>query len=153
MSVEIEIVREASDDVVAALSRLLPQLSTTAKALDREAVGRLLAFESNTVLAARVQGRIVGTLTLVIFPLPSGLRARVEDVVVDEAARGRGVAAALTDKALALAKEVGARTVDLTSRPSREAANRLYERAGFQRRESIVYRFLLDGQSVNGGAS
>ncbi|MEV4114281.1 GNAT family N-acetyltransferase [Nonomuraea sp. NPDC049695] len=141
MSVEIEIVREASDDVVAALSRLLPQLSTTAEALDREAVRRLLAFESNTVLVARVQGQIVGTLTLVTFPLPSGLRARVEDVVVDEAARGQGVAAALTDKALELARESGARTVDLTSRPSREAANRLYERAGFRRRESIVYRF------------
>ncbi|MEU0572464.1 hypothetical protein ABZ297_44660, partial [Nonomuraea sp. NPDC005983] len=72
MSVEIEIVRQASDDVVAALSQLLPQLSTTAKALDHEAVGRLLAFPANTVLVARAQGRIVGTLTLVIFPLPSG---------------------------------------------------------------------------------
>ncbi|MFI7641143.1 GNAT family N-acetyltransferase [Nonomuraea sp. NPDC049400] len=145
MGVDIEIIREASDDVVAALGRLLPQLSTTAKALDREAVARLLAFESNTVLAARVQGQIVGTLTLVTFPLPSGLRARVEDVVVDETARGQGVAAALTDRALELARETGARTVDLTSRPSREAANRLYERVGFQRRNSIVYRFVLDG--------
>ncbi|MEV0228133.1 GNAT family N-acetyltransferase [Nonomuraea sp. NPDC050786] len=151
MSVEIEIVREASNDVVAALGQLLPQLSTTAKALDREAVGRLLTFEANTVLVARVQGRIVGTLTLVIFPLPSGLRARVEDVVVDKAARGQGIAAALTDEALALARKSGVRTVDLTSRPSREAANRLYERAGFQRRESIVYRFTLDGQKVNAG--
>ncbi|PZG21203.1 GNAT family N-acetyltransferase [Nonomuraea aridisoli] len=145
MSVEVEIAREATPDVVAALGRLLPQLSTTAKALDQEAVARLLAFASNTVLVARVRGEIVGTLTLVTFPLPSGLRARVEDVVVDERARGRGVAAALTGRALALAREAGARTVDLTSRPSRHAANRLYERAGFRRRDSVVYRFVLDG--------
>ncbi|MFI7043913.1 GNAT family N-acetyltransferase [Streptosporangium sandarakinum] len=144
MDVEIEILREASDEVVAALGLLLPQLSATAGAPDREAVARLLAFEANTVLAARLRGRIVGTLTLVAFPLPSGLRARIEDVVVDQAARGRGVAAALTDTALELARRMGARTVDLTSRPSREAANRLYERAGFRRRDSAVYRFELD---------
>ncbi|MFI7617287.1 GNAT family N-acetyltransferase [Nonomuraea terrae] len=150
MSVEVEIAREAAPDVVAALGRLLPQLSTTAKALDHEAVARLLAFSSNTVLIARVQGEIVGTLTLVTFPLPSGLRARIEDVVVDERARGRGVAAALTDRALALARQAGARTVDLTSRPSRQAANRLYERAGFHRRDSIVYRFVLDAAARSG---
>jgi ribosomal protein S18 acetylase RimI-like enzyme len=144
MSIEIEIVREASDEVVAAFDLLLPQLSTTAKALDRDAVARLVDFGANTMLVARLQGRIVGTLTLVCFPLPSGIRARIEDVVVDESARGRGVAAALTDRALELARQRGARTVDLTSRPSREAANRLYERAGFRRRESMVYRFVLD---------
>lgn len=144
MSAEIEVVREVSDEVVAALARLLPQLSTTAKPLDHEAVARLVASEATTVLVARVQGRIIGTLTLVVFPVPSGTRARVEDVVVDEAARGQGAAAALTDAALELARAAGARTVDLTSRPSRAAANRLYERSGFQRRESTVYRFVLD---------
>ncbi|WP_420847168.1 GNAT family N-acetyltransferase [Nonomuraea basaltis] len=106
-------------------------------------MGRLLAFEANTVLVARMEGQIVGTLTLVVLPLPAGIRARIEDVVVDEAARGRGVAAALTEHALELARKSGARTVDLTSRPSRQAANRLYERVGFQRRESVVYRFQL----------
>ncbi|WP_433352538.1 GNAT family N-acetyltransferase [Microtetraspora malaysiensis] len=144
MGVEIEILREASDELVTALGRLLPQLSTTAKAPDREAIARLLTFEANTVLGARLQGRLVGTLTLITFPLPSGVRARIEDVVVDEGARGQGVAAALTDRALQLAREMGARTVDLTSRPSREAANRLYERAGFQRRDSTLYRLELD---------
>jgi ribosomal protein S18 acetylase RimI-like enzyme len=144
MSAEIEVVREVSDEVVAALARLLPQLSTTAKPLDHEAVARLVAFEATTVLVARVRNQIIGTLTLVVFPVPSGIRARVEDVVVDEAARGQGAAAALTDKGLKLARAAGARTVDLTSRPSREAANRLYERSGFQRRESTVYRFVLD---------
>ncbi len=78
----------------------------------------------NTVLVARSQGEIVGTLTLVVFPIPSGLRGRIEDVVVDETGRGQGVGVALTQAALGLARDHGARTVDLTSRPSREAANR-----------------------------
>ncbi|MGW5940120.1 GNAT family N-acetyltransferase [Streptomyces celluloflavus] len=144
MSVETEAVREATDEVVEAFARLLPQLSSKAKPLDHEAVGRLTGTSTNTLLVARVEGVIVGTLMLVISPLPSGLRAHIEDVVVDTAARGHGVGRVLIDKALGLAADAGARTVDLTSRPSREAANRLYERAGFQRRESTVYRVTLD---------
>ena len=92
-----------------------------------------------------MDGEILGTLTLVTFPIPTGLRAWIEDVVVDEAARGRGVGAALTQEAVRLAHEAGARTVDLTSRPSREAANRLYERLGFQMRDSKVYRLTTSG--------
>lgn len=144
MSVETEAVREATDEVVEAFARLLPQLSTKAKPLDHEAVGRLTGTSTNTLLVARVEGMIVGTLMLVMSPLPSGLRAHIEDVVVDAAARGHGVGRALIDKALGLAADAGARTIDLTSRPSREAANRLYERAGFRRRESTVYRVTLD---------
>ena len=83
-------------------------------------------------------------LTLVVFPLPSGLRARIEDVVVDQDARGHGVATALTLAALDLARQQGARSVDLTSRPSRVAANRLYQRLGFQLRDSNVYRHQAD---------
>ncbi|MFG3304521.1 GNAT family N-acetyltransferase [Streptomyces wuyuanensis] len=143
MSVDVAVVREANDESVAAFARLLPQLSNTADPLDHEAVRRLLAADANTVLMARVEGEVVGMLTLVLFPLPSGLRARIEDVVVDGAARGLGVGGALTEEALRLAKAAGARTVDLTSRPSRAAANRLYERLGFEARESRVYRFVL----------
>lgn len=143
MSVETEAVHEATDEVVEAFARLLPQLSSTAEPLDQEAVGWLVSTSTNTLLVARIQGVIVGTLTLVMSPLPSGLRAHIEDVVVDAAARGHGVGRILIDKAVALATEAGARSVDLTSRPSREAANRLYERAGFQRRESTVYRVAL----------
>ncbi|WP_327243376.1 GNAT family N-acetyltransferase [Streptomyces sp. NBC_01320] len=144
MSVETEVVHEATDEVVEAFARLLPQLSSKAKPLSHEAVGRLTAASTNTLLVARVEGVIVGTLTLVMSPLPSGLRAHIEDVVVDAASRGHGVGRVLIDKALGLASDAGARTVDLTSRPSREAANLLYERAGFQRRESTVYRVTLD---------
>jgi ribosomal protein S18 acetylase RimI-like enzyme len=87
--------------------------------------------------------RVVGTLTLVLYYIPTGVRAVIEDVVVDEAARGQGVGEALTRAALEVAAAKGARTVDLTSRPSRQAANRLYERLGFQRRETNVWRYTL----------
>ena len=87
---------------------------------------------------------ILGMLSLVAFEIPTGVRAWVEDVVVDEAARGQGAGFALVEAAVEHAKKVGARTVDLTSRPSREAANRLYQRAGFQLRETNVYRVTLE---------
>ncbi|MGW2636477.1 GNAT family N-acetyltransferase [Streptomyces sp. NPDC001348] len=141
MDVRVEIARETSQELVDAFGRLLPQLSSTAEPLDCEAVDRLVTSDANTLLVARASDAIVGTLTLVMLPLPSGLRARIEDVVVDGVARGQGVASLLTEEALRIAEEAGARTVDLTSRPDREAANRLYERLGFQARESTVYRF------------
>ncbi|SDK50340.1 Acetyltransferase (GNAT) family protein [Glycomyces sambucus] len=140
----IETLTSATEQEVEALARLIPQLSTSAKAIDQVAVARLIDHEATTVLLARLDGRIVGTLTLATLPLLTGFRARIEDVVVDAAARGLGVARALTDRAVAIAAEQLCRTVDLTSRPSREAANRLYEKAGFERRDSIVYRRTLE---------
>jgi ribosomal protein S18 acetylase RimI-like enzyme len=141
--VEIEVLREVTDEVVAAFARLLPQLSQSAGVLDGAALSRVVGSETNTVLAARSAGRIVGTLTLVAIPTMTGVRARIEDVVVDESVRGQGVGAALTRTALGLARAAGAESVELTSRASRVAANRLYERLGFQRRESNLYRYPL----------
>ncbi|MEU0075770.1 GNAT family N-acetyltransferase [Streptomyces sp. NPDC006332] len=143
--IRVEIAREADQELVDAFGRMLPQLSSAATPLDLAAVDTILTCDANTVLVARTADTIVGTLTLVMFPVPSGLRARVEDVVVDHAARGHGVAGLLTLEALRLAREAGARTVDLTSRPDRAAANRLYERLGFRPRESTVYRVPLRG--------
>ncbi len=140
MSIEIEVVQVVTDEVVQAFGRLLPQLSRSAKPLDAEALRNMAAWQGNHLLVARLDGEIVGALTLAMFPIPTGLRAWIEDVVVDEVARGRGIGAALTREAVRLARAAGARTVDLTSRPSREAANRLYERLGFQLRDSKVYR-------------
>ncbi|MEU8662150.1 GNAT family N-acetyltransferase [Actinoplanes philippinensis] len=140
MSVVIEVVRAVTGELVEAFDRLLPQLSRSAPTLDAESLRRLIDWPGNQVLVARVDGRIVGTLTLVTFPIPTGLRAWIEDVVVDEQARGLGVGAALTTEAVRLARTAGARTVDLTSRPAREAANRLYERLGFEIRDSKVFR-------------
>lgn len=148
MDVNVEIAREASQELVDAFGRLLPQLSSTAKPLDLAAVDRITANDTNTVLVARTPDGIVGTLTLVLLPLPSGLRGRVEDVVVDSAARGQGIAGLLIEEALRIAREAGARTVDLTSRPDRAAANRLYERLGFQARESMVHRHPVEGRTT-----
>jgi ribosomal protein S18 acetylase RimI-like enzyme len=140
VSVDIEVTRSVTDEMVRAFGRLLPQLSRSADALDAEALRGILDWPGIHLLVARVDGEIMGTLTLVTFPIPTGLRAWIEDVVVDEAARGRGVGAALVGEAVRLARAAGARTVDLTSRPSRAAANRLYERLGFHVRDSRVYR-------------
>ncbi|MDT4987066.1 MAG: hypothetical protein QOI74_1160 [Micromonosporaceae bacterium] len=144
MTVEIEVAQEADDDAVAAFNRLLPQLSTASPILDGPTLSRMISHPASTVLFARVHGEIVGTLTLVMFPGPSGVRARIEDVVVDGAVRGQGVGTALAREALRLASAAQARTVDLTSRPSRSAANRLYERLGFQPRDTRAYRYTVD---------
>jgi ribosomal protein S18 acetylase RimI-like enzyme len=142
--VTVEEVTEASTAVVDALNRLLPQLSSTAPPLTAATVGAIVASPATTLLVARRGDEIVGSLTLALFRLPTGLRAWIEDVVVDEAARGAGVGAALTRAALARAEAEGARTVDLTSRPDRQVANRLYQRVGFERRNTNVYRYRLE---------
>jgi ribosomal protein S18 acetylase RimI-like enzyme len=143
VTVQVEVLGEVTDEALGAFGRMLPQLSRSAPPLDRSALAAIVGCPANTVLISRSAGLINGTLTLVMFPIPTGLRAWIEDVVVDDAARGQGVGVALTVAALRLAREAGARTVDLTSRPSREAAGRLYERVGFKERGSRLYRFDL----------
>lgn len=143
--VRIEVAQTASGELLAAMAALLPQLSSSAAPLDAPALERLLGSPAVRLLLARDEaGAVIGMLTLALFPIPTGTRAWIEDVVVDVRARGRGVAAALTARALELAAGEGARTVDLTSRPDRETANRLYARLGFRRRETNVYRYELD---------
>ena len=140
----MEVVREATGEVTAAMRHLLPQLSTNAVQPDQAAVQRIVGSGATTLLAARLDGQIVGFLALAMFPIPTGFRAWIEDVIVDESARGRGIGAALTRKAIELAEAAGARTVDLTSRPSREAAGRLYEQIGFAARSTRIYRYSFD---------
>jgi ribosomal protein S18 acetylase RimI-like enzyme len=141
MSVEVEAVHQVTDEFVEAAGRLLPQLSGSAALLDADSLTRIVGHQAITLFVARSESGVVGMLTLVTFPLPSGLRARIEDVVVDQDARGQGVGTALTMAALDLAQEQGARSVDLTSRASRVAANRLYQQLGFELRDSNVYRY------------
>lgn len=145
--IELSVARKATDELVAAFRRLLPQLSSSAAPLDRDALAATLGSPSNTVILARDGGEIVGTLTLVLYPVPTGLRARIEDVVVDLRARGKGVGEALTREALRLAAERRARSVDLTSNPSRVAANQLYQRIGFELRETNAYRYSIKSGS------
>jgi ribosomal protein S18 acetylase RimI-like enzyme len=144
VSVTIEIATQVTQELVAAFAQLVPQLSQSSPPPGAAELAEMVQSPATDVLLARLQGEIVGTLTLVTFRIPTGVRAWIEDVVVDASARGHGVGDLLNRFALDLARTKGARTVELTSRPSREAANRLYRRIGFQARDTNVYRFSFD---------
>lgn len=141
MSAHIEIATEASAELIDALGRLLPQLSSSSPPPTAAEVALIVADPGSVLFLARLDGEIVGSLTLVLYRIPTGLKAWIEDVVVDDAARGHGIGVALNEAALAEARRRGAKAVSLTSRPSREAANRLYQRIGFMARDTNVYRF------------
>ena len=142
MTVAIEELHEVTDDVVAAFCRLLPQLSTSATPLDATAIKDIVSSPAVTVLLAKSGDEIIGALSLVVFRIPTGTRAWIEDVVVDAAAGRQGAGTALVRAAVERATAAGARSVDLTTRPSRVAAGNLYERVGFQQRDTRVYRYL-----------
>jgi ribosomal protein S18 acetylase RimI-like enzyme len=143
MSIKIEIAASVDSELIEAFQRLTPQLSSSNSGPSKDQLEAIVSSCASTLLIARFEDRIVGSLTLVTFPIPTGIRAWIEDVVVDSDARGKGIGEALNVFALAEAKRQGAITVDLTSRPSREAANRLYQRLGFKARETNVYRFQI----------
>jgi len=140
----IEEITEYSSDVLDILEMLLPQLSQSAAKPTEAYARKIVESDSSRLLVAREGNVVYGMLTIVIFPIPTGVRSWIEDVVVDASGRGKGIGEALSKHALTLAKSEGAKTVDLTSRPSREAANRLYKRVGFKLRETNVYRFDID---------
>ena len=143
MVTTVEIAQRVDDELVDAFAYLIPQLSSSNPPPSREHLAEMVQSPATLVLVARVDGRIAGSLTLAMFRIPTGLRAWIEDVVVDGDARGNGVGEALNLRAIEEARKRGAVTVDLTSRPSREAANRLYQRLGFVSRDTNVYRFTL----------
>ena len=146
--IDVQAATAVDDELLAAVATLVPQLSSSSPPPGAEALERIVASPDATLFVARDGDRIVGMLTLITFEIPTAVRAWIEDVVVDESARGQGVAAALVQAALDRSSEAGARTVDLTSRPDREAANRLYLRMGFEPRVTNVYRRSLDGTSL-----
>lgn len=143
----------ASAEVVAALAGLVPQLSSTAPSPSGSEVGEIVESPATVLFVARRGGGgpVVGALTLAVFRIPTGLRAWIEDVVVDADARGAGVGSALVEAALHRAQTLGCRSVDLTSRPSREAANQLYRRLGFTERATNVYRYALGPDDTGQG--
>jgi len=138
---KIEKIEKYSDSLLIDINELMPQLSSSAQLLDRETLTSIIESEANHLLVAVQDKKMLGMLTLVVFRIPTGVRAWIEDVVVSESARGKGVGQLLIETAINLAKENGAKTIDLTSRPSREAANQLYQKVGFKQRETNVYRF------------
>lgn len=143
----VEECESVTDELVEAMERLIPQLSSSSPPPSAQELAEIVGSDASHLLVALdgdgpgLGGRIVGSMTLVVFRIPTGVRAWIEDVVVDADARGQGVGETLNRSALEVAERRGARTVDLTSRPSREAANRLYRRIGFVERETNVYRF------------
>ena len=146
----VEPVEEATPEIVDAISRLLPLLTKSAPPPGENEVAEIVNSPVTKLFIARDDGsgEILGTLTLVVFRIPSGVRAWIEDVIVAEDARGQGCGEALNRAALDAARAAGARTVELTSRPSREAANRLYRRIGFVERETNVYRYSFDSEGA-----
>jgi ribosomal protein S18 acetylase RimI-like enzyme len=139
----IEQVIQVTEDVAAAMGRLLPQLHAQVRRPTVADLQEVVAHPGTTLLLARDgAGQIIGTLTLVVYPMPSATLSMIDDVVVDVASRRQGAASALAVEAVRLAKERGAHQTDLLSHDRREAAIRIYKRAGFQRFDTNVFRLV-----------
>lgn len=143
MPVVIRTITHVDASLVEAFARLIPQLSTSSPPPTADDLRRIADSPDSDLFVAEVDGRVVGSLTLATYRIPTGLKAWIEDVVVDAEARGHGVGEALNRAALDAAAARGAKHVSLTSRPSREAANRLYQRIGFAKYDTNVYRYTL----------
>ena len=141
--VEIIEISEASNEILSEVNGLLPQLSKSASPLSLESLDILAKSESTNLFVAKEGKKVWGMLSLVLFSIPTGTKAWVEDVVVDSSARGKGIGKALMNHALKKVREKRGKSIDLTSRPSRETANKLYQSLGYQKRETNVYRLSL----------
>ena len=146
--VRVEVASQVTSELVDAFARLVPQLSKSNPAPTEKELAAIVASRASVLFVAYDEDdEIVGSLTLVLFRIPTGLRAWIEDVVVDESARGKGVGHRMNEAAIDYARKAGAKTIDLTSRPSRDVANRLYQRLGFEKRDTNVYRYVLEGSA------
>jgi ribosomal protein S18 acetylase RimI-like enzyme len=141
--VVISAMETITPEFLEALHRMIPQLAPGSPLPSREQLDAVIGCSTNTLLAARVNDRTVGTLTLSMLITPTGTTGWIADVVVDNDVRGKGIGEKLVRDAISRAAELGARYVDLSSRPVREAANRLYQRIGFEKRETNYYRYML----------
>lgn len=141
---KIELVKEYSDELLEAINRLMPQLTSNFGQIDEEYLKQLLAEKNSHLFIARAENSlIIGALTLNIFTIPTSKKAYIEDVVVDNSAQGKGVGKALLDAAICYAREEKVVQVELTSNPSRVAANKLYQKLGFEKRETNYYKLQL----------
>ena|SRR5215831_9184367 len=136
----VEAATEATPELLAALQALLPQLNPQLRPLTAERLANVVADPATTLLVARDGEAIVGAAAVLVYATPAYVKARIEDVVVDQRERGKGVGEALVRRCIEVARERGAEIVELQSARSREAANRLYPRLGFKLRESNLYR-------------
>ncbi len=139
---QIEIVTEATDELYEAFQRLVPQLTTNNPPPSLNDLTALVRDSSSTLMVARNEDqKIIGALTLAVYRVPTGIRSIIEDVIVDSSARGQGIGEALMKRAIEIAREKGAGNISLTSNPMREAANRLYLKMGFKKRETNAYQY------------
>lgn len=148
VSISVRAATEVDDGLVEAFSRLIPQLSSSSPPPTAAELLSIIDNPNSVLFIAEIDGdddvrSVVGSLTLAFYRIPTGLKAWIEDVVVDESARGLGVGEALNVAAIDESRQRGAKNVSLTSRSSREAANRLYQRLGFEPYETNLYRFGL----------
>jgi ribosomal protein S18 acetylase RimI-like enzyme len=141
--ITVDVARCVDDDLVEAAARLVPQLSSSARVPGAWELDQIIKAPGSTLVVAREGRTIVGMLTLHTFRAATGIHAWIQDIVVDRDAKGRGVSELLTREAVRLGVEQGARTAELTSRPSHTGTGRLYERIGFERRETHLYRYRL----------
>jgi ribosomal protein S18 acetylase RimI-like enzyme len=141
---QIEIVTQADEELYDAFQRLVPQLTNNNPPPSLNDLADLVRDSSSTLMIARdAHGQIVGALTLTVYRVPTGIRSIIEDVIVDTSVRGQGIGDALMKYAINLARKKGAQNISLTSNPMREAANRLYLRVGFKKRETNAYQMKL----------
>jgi len=143
VSAEIRPADRVDDQLVEAMAGLIPQLSSTSLPPTAADLQQIVDSPDSVLYLAWLDDRIVGTLTLALYRMPTGLKAWIEDVVVDGSARGHGVGESLNLAAIAEASSRGAKHVNLTSRSSRQAANRLYQRLGFVPYDTNVYRYTI----------
>ena len=140
--IKIAELTKSTEEALNAINQLLPQLSANAKGLSLDRLGELVESDNTLIfLGTDENGCILGMLSLIVIKIPTGNKAWIEDVVVDQAARGKGLGKSLMNHALEQAKKLGAKSIDLTSRPSRESANKLYQALGYEIRETNVYRY------------
>lgn len=135
-------IQDYSDEVLEALNTLMPQLSSSFDALNQQDLEAIVESDTSSLFMAMENKRYYGSLTLVRFKIPSGFRAWIEDVVVSEDARGKGVGEKLVKHAVQVANQSSVKSIDLTARSSRVAAISLYEKEGFQDRETTAYRYI-----------
>jgi len=146
LNMYIEKASEVSDELFEAVQRLVPQLGQHKIIPSRNELASLLNSEASSLWIAKYpddHGKLAGILTIAIYRVPTGLRSIVEDVVVDQDFRRLGIADALMRAAIEYVRDLGVDGISLTSNPKREAANKLYQAMGFERRETNSYYFKI----------
>lgn len=147
-SMKIREINRFSNRIFSAVAELLPQLAPGSEQPDKDRFKKILKSEGTHFFIAEDNKKIVGVLTVVTYDLLSGTKVWIEDVVVDESQRGKGYGESLVLFAIDFTRSIGAESIDLTSKPSRTAANQLYLKLGFKIRQTNVYRYEIKQRRI-----